>query len=126
MGALEREVGGGMIELRAIELHDVGLAALVFRVAGAALADPGVGSCGRESRGCVAHVRRDVLVAIEAQRGLACGRCVRSWQLPQVSSCFTCARVTLPGISSVSTEAANALESASNDRAVIHATPRVL
>ena len=34
---------GGMIELRAIELHDVGIAALVFRVAGAALADAGVG-----------------------------------------------------------------------------------
>ena len=32
-----------MIELRAIELHDVGLASLVFRVAGAALTDAGIG-----------------------------------------------------------------------------------
>ncbi len=32
----------------------------------------------------------------------------RSWQFVQFSSCFTCAFVTLPGISSVSTLAAHA------------------
>ena len=43
MRAFQREVGQVMVEARGIELHDIGCAALVLRVAGAAFAD--AGSC---------------------------------------------------------------------------------
>jgi hypothetical protein len=66
MGALEREVRHMMIELRATELNDVGLAPLVFRVAGAAFADAGVGHAAVVAV-VLAHVGRDVLVTIQAQ-----------------------------------------------------------
>ena len=70
VGALEREVGQAMIEPRAIELNDVGLAALVLRVASAALAGAGIGHAPVKAQ-MVAHVARDFLVTIETQRGLA-------------------------------------------------------
>src|SRR3984893_11905075 len=67
--ALECEVGELMIELRAAELDDVGLAALVFRVASTALADAGVGHAAVVAL-MLLHVGGDILVTVQAQRSL--------------------------------------------------------
>ena len=69
MRSLEREVGEVMIELRAAELHDVGVAASVLRMAGAAFADAGVGHAAVIAL-MLPHVLGDILVTIEAQRAL--------------------------------------------------------
>src|SRR6202011_120645 len=68
--ALEREVGEAMIELRAAELNDVGLAALVLGMAGPALADAGVGHAAVIAL-MLLGIRCDGLVAVHAQRGLS-------------------------------------------------------
>src|ERR1700730_17983994 len=68
--ALECEVGEVMIELRATELNDVGLAALMFGMAGPALADAGVGHAAVIAL-MLFEIRGDGLVAIHAQRGLS-------------------------------------------------------
>ena len=119
MRALEREVGQVMIEARGIELHDVGRAALVFRVAGAAFADAGVGHSPVKPE-MIAHVGRDRPCDSPGTAMIACATFERSWQLAQFCSCFSCARVTLPGISRVSTDAAKAVVAAMHAMAVIH------
>ncbi len=69
MGAVEREVGESVVELSPAQLNDVSLASLVLRMARAALPGAGV---GHEAVITLVqpHVGGDILVAIEAQRGL--------------------------------------------------------
>jgi hypothetical protein len=74
MRSLEREVGEAMIELRAAELHDVGVAALVFGMASAAFADAGVAHAAVIAS-MLPYILGYVLVAVEAQRALR--PCVR-------------------------------------------------
>src|SRR6266404_513450 len=69
MRLLESEVGEAMIELRAAELHDVGLAALMLGMASPALADTGVRHPAVIAL-MLLEIRGDGLVAIHAQRGL--------------------------------------------------------
>src|ERR1019366_10816310 len=69
MCALECEVGQVMSELLAAELHDVGRAALVFRMASAAFTDTGVGHAAVEPNS-FPHIGRDFLVTVQTQRGL--------------------------------------------------------
>src|SRR5882757_5266913 len=70
MCPLEREVGEAVIELRAAELNDVGLAALMLGMAGAALADAGVGHAAVVAL-MLLEIRGDGLVAIHAKRSLS-------------------------------------------------------
>ena len=69
MRAVQREVGEFVVELSATQLNDVSLASLVLRMARAALADAGIGH-----KAVIAlvqpHIGSDILVAIQAQRGL--------------------------------------------------------
>src|ERR1700722_12799279 len=67
--ALQCEVGEAMIELCTAELHDVGVAALVFGMAGAALARARVGHAPVIAA-MIAHIGRRLLVAVETQRRL--------------------------------------------------------
>lgn len=69
MRALQRELALRMVELRLIELRDVGLAALVFGMAGATFADPRILHSTMETA-AGAHILGDILVAVEAQRSL--------------------------------------------------------
>ena len=70
MRSLEREVGEAMVELRAAQLHDVGVAAPMFRMARLAFADTGVGHAAVVAL-VLPYVLGDVFVTIEAQRGLS-------------------------------------------------------
>src|SRR5271166_441227 len=69
MRAFEFEIGQAMIELCAVELHDIRIAALVFRVAGAAFADARVRHAAVIALVFV-DVGRGLFVAIEAERSL--------------------------------------------------------
>jgi hypothetical protein len=66
MRAMQRKVGSLVIEGLAAEFHDVGAAALMFDVTGAALGRVDAGQMAVEALSG-AYVRGDFLVAIEAQ-----------------------------------------------------------
>ena len=66
VSALQRKVAEMMIELGAIQLHDIGLAALVFRVAGAAFTGSGIAHSAVIAA-LLAHIAGDILVAVQAQ-----------------------------------------------------------
>ena len=69
MRAFEREVGLRMIELRAIELHDVEAAALVLRMAGTAFTGACVGHAPVITL-AIAQIGGNVLVAVQTESGL--------------------------------------------------------
>ena len=100
------KIGQAMVEMRRIQLHDIRRAALMLGMAGAALPRADVVHVAVIAM-MPADIRRDLLVAIQAQGSLAC-TLVRSWQLLQVASNFACELATGPGISNVSTETAPA------------------
>ena len=122
--ALEREVGEAMIELRAAQLHDVGVAALVLGVAGAAFAGARIG-----------HAAVIAVLARARRRRSPCGSrgtatlwvrtFVRSWQFGTVSSCFTCGTRHLARhqqrLHGSAAERSTGCQS--SDNAIIHATP---
>src|SRR5579871_3385769 len=66
MGALERKFGQLVIKVRAIQLYDVGVAALVFGVTGTALGRVGVAHAPVIAMAST-DVRRDFLVTVQTQ-----------------------------------------------------------
>ena len=73
MRPFQREVGQVVIELPAAQMHDIGVAALVFGVTCAAFADTRIGHASVIAV-MLPQVARDLFVAIETQRRL--GSCV--------------------------------------------------
>ena len=69
MRARQLEIGQLMIELQAIKLHDIRRAALVFGMAGAALAGAGI-LHAPVKLSLLLNVNRNILVTVQAQRRL--------------------------------------------------------